>query len=91
MSLGLRLLALVVRLRLVLLQLLKLHSVFQLHALFGLALQFHTGGLRLARVLLLLVRCLDVRGIESVHLDLLREALSDLRFVLLLRLAHRHG
>lgn len=90
LSLGLWLLALVVRLRLVLLQLLELHGVFELHALLCLVLQLHVDGLRLARVLLLLLRRLNVGRIQCVHLDLLRNALSNLLLVFLLRLAHDH-
>lgn len=90
--LGLRLwlLALVVRLRLVLLQLLELDGVLQLHALLGLGLQLHVDWLRLAGVVLLLLRRLHVGGIECVDLNLLRKALRHLLLFLLLRLSHHH-
>lgn len=90
MSLRLWLLVLVIRLRLILLHLLKLHGVLQLHTLIALILELDLDWLRLARVILLLLGRLNVRGIESVDLDISGNALSNLLLVLLLRLAHDH-
>lgn len=69
---------------------LELYGVLQLHALLRLGLQLHVDWLRLARVILLLLRRLHSGGIQCVHLYLLRKALSHLLLVLLLRLSHHH-